>query len=46
MVNENEKEKFVYAGVAAILVLSVCLVIGILDEYKLLDKILDFLGIS
>jgi len=42
-VSESDKDKFLYAGVGAALMLAVCLLIGVLDEYNLLDKLLDFL---
>jgi hypothetical protein len=40
-----EREKLKYIAIGGSIVFFLCLVVGLLDKYELLDEILDFLHI-
>lgn len=45
MQTQKEKDIALGVGIGAAVIFVVCLMIGLLDEYRLLDRLLDFLGI-
>lgn len=45
MQNERDKSSFLYAGVGFAIAFAIFLVLGVLDHYKYLDPILDFLHV-
>jgi len=45
MQTHQEKDIALGVGIGAVVIFALCLMIGLLDEYHLLDKLLNFLGI-